>query len=198
MGLTLSVAPTEQPVALGEVRSHSRILTTAEDSDLEAYLKAATDQAQVILRRQLCAATYVLKLDSFCDRNYSDGWMIELPLPPLVSVTSITYIDSAGATQTLATDRYIVGISTEPGRITPAVNYTWPETQSGRMESVSITYVAGYGTAAQVPWGIKVAIMQMAATWFENREAVAIGTTVATVPNAAQRLLGTFGWGSYV
>ena len=197
MGLVLSVAPTELAVSVGECRKHARILTTADDAELEAYIRAAIDQAQVVLNRQLVSATYLLKMDGFCDPLYSDGWTVKAPNPPLVSVTSITYLDTTGTSQTLSSTRYVVGTSTEPGRLTPAVSYTWPDTQSERIETVTITYVAGYGTAAQVPWGIKVAIMQMVSSWYEQRESIVIGTTVMPIPNSANRLLKTFSWGSY-
>lgn len=197
MPLSVVTAATEQPVSVGEVKLHSRIFTDDQDSIIDSYIKAATAEAQRIVRRQFCSATLRLTLDGFCDPTHSDGWVIWIPQPPLLSVSSITYIDVDGNSTTLGSSLYIVDAVTQPGRVTPAIGETWPDTQSGRINSVSITFLAGYGSASAVPENIRVAIIQMAATWYENRESVVTGTIVAKIPGMARELLQSERWGSY-
>src|SRR6056297_1251412 len=92
---------------------------------------------------------------------------IELPRPPLSSVTSVAYIDYQGNSQTLVdgTD-YQTVLNSSPGRITPEVNETWPTTESSREEAVTVTYVAGYGASRDsVPEDIRGICLELVAFW---------------------------------
>ena len=80
--------------------------------------------------------------------SYWDSITIRLPRPRCVSVTSITYVDLTGTTQTLPTDSYYVDSTSEPARIVPVPGMYWPYTQAYLPGSVQVTFVAGsYGTA---------------------------------------------------
>lgn len=87
--------------------------------------------------------TWVQRLDWFpCE--------IELRRPPVQSVTSVEYVDTAGSTQTLASSRYQLDASSAPGRLRPAYGDSWPTIRL-IPNAVTITFVAGYLTAAAVP-----------------------------------------------
>ena len=110
---------------------------TTGDPLLNILIQAARQHAEVMLRRYIVTQTLDLHLD------YFPCWGIKLP--PLQSVTNITYVDSNGATQTLAADQYLVDTTTEPARITPAYGLVWPVTQY-RNNAVTVRFVAGYTT----------------------------------------------------
>ena len=55
-------------------------------------------------------------------------WGIVELRPPLQSVTTVTYVDPSGTTQTLASNRYVVDVNNEPGRMAPSVGSVWPVT----------------------------------------------------------------------
>ena len=121
--------------------------------------------------------------------------MIQIPRPPLISISSITYIDSDGVEQTLSSSLYRVGTKSSPGRVTPAHGEVWPTTRNVT-EAVTITFLAGFGTtAATVPGVAKRAIRLTLGNWFENRESVVVGTIAAELPQSAKNLLTNFRMG---
>jgi len=90
--------------------------------------------------------------------------VIELAKPPLQSVTSIVYVDTAGAPQTWNAANYVVAAPMAPaagfGRIQPAYGQSWPSARSETLDAVTITFKAGYGDAGKdVPSDIRAAIM---------------------------------------
>ena len=162
-----SVAPTVEPVTMAEAKLWLRIDHSTEDALILEMLKAARREVERFCGRQLINATRTWRLDRFP----SDG-VIRLDRPPLSSVTSITYVDTAGATQTWATDQYDVDTDSEPGRITLAYNQSLPsDVRGGAANVVTITYKVGYGAAGEnVPATFKVAIKSLVADAYVHRE----------------------------
>lgn len=146
------VEPAKTPVSLDEVKTRLRIDHSDEDSLLELYLKSSTHYAQEHQWSQLVTATFVERFDCFpCE--------IRPKKCPLLSVTSLAYVDTAGNTQTLvANTDYTVDIYKKPGRIIPAYRKSWPATR-GFINDVTLTYIAGYGEPSDVPHEIKAAII---------------------------------------
>ena len=68
---------------------------------------------------------------------------IELLKPPVTSVNSVTYVDAAGATQTLPGASYSLDAATFPGWLLPAYGTEWPETRD-RANAVTIRFTTGY------------------------------------------------------
>lgn len=175
--LKLITAPATEPVTFSEVIPYAR-LDNADDSEIIVMLiNASRRQAENLTRRALITQTWELYLDQF------PSWEIFLPKPPLQSVTSITYVDTAGVTQTLAANQYTVDIVSEPGRITPAYGLLWP-TARDQMNSVCIRFVTGYGLAAVVPAGIRNWILMRVSTAMHNREEYQLdyGIALAQLP----------------
>lgn len=149
------------PVSLAEARLAARIDTTDLDGHVAELLAAAVEQAEHDTDRQLSTATYRLTLDAW------PAVAIELPRPPLVSVESIEYYDQAGVLRTLAADQYTVDTAPRLGRVLLAPGAAWPGVQT-RADAIRIAYTAGYGTADQVPAGLKVAIKKLVSHWFHQ------------------------------
>lgn len=165
LALLQTVAPTVEPVTLEELKEHLRIDGSDEDSIIRGYLETAREHVESFCKRQLCTATWVLKLDEF-----PNGKFIELPRPPLISVTSLVYLDTANASQTWANTNYSVDTYTEPGRIILGYDKVWPTTY-GVPNCITITYQAGYGaTVESVPRSIRTGILKLAGIFYENRE----------------------------
>ena len=149
--LIRTVAPAELPLTLEEVKDHLHVTGTTDDAMITAYLDSAVDQfdgARGILNRALVTQTWEMKRDGFPSRGYFD-----LPLPPLQSVTSITYLDSNGDSQTLATSKYRVLNANDEmnrGRIELEYGESWPSTYSVQ-QAVTVTFIAGYGARNDVP-----------------------------------------------
>lgn len=197
MPLTLVTAPAAEPVTLAEAKAHLRVTDANSDALIAGLVSAAVshlDGAGGILGRALVRQTWTLTLADFpgvCGR-------IVLPLPPLASVGSVTYVDSAGATQTLASSKYQVVVNgTQPGWIRPVHDESWPDVQEDTDEAVTVTFVAGYAPgsgspvdhAESVPTAAKQAILLLVRHWYDNPSAVVTGTIATELPLSVERLL---------
>ncbi len=140
--LTLVTAPTVEPVNHDEVREHLRLGGTAEGERLDRLIESARDDVETRTGRALMAQTWDLNLDCF-----PAGDRFELPKAPLLSVTSITYVDTAGATQTWSSSSYVVkvhaGAKCQPGTVSLAYLESYP-THRSIADAVTIRFVAGY------------------------------------------------------
>ncbi len=192
MSLRQTVPPASEPVTLTELKTQLRIASTDEDAHLSTQIVIAREHVEALTRRQLLTATWELALDQFPiyvgsrSKEAEPRQQIRIPRPRLIAISSITYLDGNGATQTLAADRYRVDARSEPGRVEPAFGYTWP-TARHVSNSVVITYTAGYGNAAAVPSSLKAAVLVTAAFLAENR-----GADVKDAPPAVAALVAPY------
>ncbi|KKM07694.1 hypothetical protein LCGC14_1731390 [marine sediment metagenome] len=191
--LELKTVPSIEPITTATAKSHLRVTVTDDDTLIDSLVKAAREYAETATRRALITQTWLLKADGFPSLS-SD--VIYVPLPPLASVTSITYVDTNGDTQTWAASKYDVsapkGEHAAHGRIALAFGETWPSTRK-QIDAVTIEFKAGYGDAASdVPEGIILAMKLLLAHWYDHREAVAHAQTVVEVPLGAKALLHSY------
>lgn len=184
MALTLVTAPATEPVALADAKAHLRVDATTDDTLISALITAARQYAETVTRRAMVTQTWDLTMDEWPDSD-----RIIVPLPPLQSVTSITYKDTDGTASTLATTEYIVDTKSEPGRIVLAYGKDWPTTTLYPAGAITVRFTAGYGEATAVPQGIKQAILLLVGHWYEQREAVNVGNIVNPLPFAVDALL---------
>lgn len=188
--LKLTTAPTTEPVSVDELLAQYRMDVALENLLLNGYIKAAREMVETDCERALITQTWTMKLDAFPDDA------IQIRRCPLISVSSITYLDTLGASQTLGTSVYVVNNHDEPGLITLAYGQVWPTTydQNG---AVTVTFTAGYGSyPVNVPERAKQAIRMLAAHWIENRESTVQGT-VKTVPHGYEALVDRLCWTGY-
>lgn len=170
--LTLVTGPTVEPVGLDEAKDHLRLDGENEDRRLRGYLKAARVWAEHFTRRALISQTWDLKVDTF-------GELLYVPLPPLQSVTSISYVDDNGDSQTVTSTIYTVDTDSDPGRIFLAYDQSWPSHRS-IPNAVTARIVVGYGAVADnVPEDIRTAILLRISRLYEFREPVITGTIVS-------------------
>ncbi len=184
MSLKLITPPAIEPVNPEEAKIRLRIDGTDDDSFLSMLISTARQSAEKFCRRVFINQTWDLTLNS---NEVSDP--LEVLKPPLQSITSITYIDTAGVTQAFSSSNYWVDTNSEPGRILLKPGGSWP---SGMRDYASfiIRYIAGYGANPDdVPGAIREAMLRMVTTLYERREDVIVGTIVAEVPMDAQALL---------
>jgi uncharacterized phiE125 gp8 family phage protein len=159
----------------GSISVQAPILNTTSDPMITLLIKSARLKAESLLCRYLITQTVDLYLDGFPDS--------EIKLPPLQSVTWISYVDSNGAEQVIAADQYIIDTASVPARITPAFGLEWPEARQ-QLNSVKIRFVAGYGNASQIPENIKNWILMRVKQNFDQRDAVNVGNIVSEFPHS--------------
>ena len=177
--LTQLSPPAAEPLTLAEAKLHLRVDVdiTDDDSLITALIVAARQQAEHRTGRALVSQQWRYATDAFPVDS------LELPLPKLLSVQSVAYLDSAGARQTLANTEYDVITDELVGRLLPAFGKTWPSCRV-RPGSVQVSYTCGYGAAADVPQSIKAWMLLAIGAWYENREALTSGQPVAEIPRS--------------
>jgi uncharacterized phiE125 gp8 family phage protein len=184
MSLELVTGPSVEPITVDELKAQVRTSSTAEDSLLAIYIAAARQAAEGELGRVLIDQTWRLKLDQFggLDSNGCAISEIRIPKPTVRSITSVTYIDADGDSQTLASDQYVLDSLVSPGWLYPADGVEWPETDDV-LNAVTITFVAGYGaTAATVPAPIRAWILLTAAFLYSHREFMSADGRITELP----------------
>lgn len=182
MNWKVTTKPATEPVTLKELKQHCRIDTDDDDDLMIDYIRAAREFCETYQARSYVTQTITAKLDRFCNE-------ITLPAPPLISVTSVSYTDTAGDSQTVSSSVYDVDTTSEPGRITIAYNQTWPTDVRLVTNAITIVYQAGYGAPSEVPDRMKQAIKFLAAHYYEHREPVVMGVLPRNVPRAMNSLL---------
>lgn len=171
MWLNLVTPPSSSPVSTAEAKAHLKVMDNNSDTMIAGLVAAATQHLEGrsgILGRSLMTQTWETRFDAFPGRC---GGRIELPMPPLQSVSWVKYVDPAGVLQTVPTEDYVVDAQHMIGRIRPAYQTLWPVTRDEE-GAVRIEFVAGYGNASAVPSPIKQAILMLVGHWWLNREAV--------------------------
>lgn len=163
MSWVVVTPPVGFPVNLAEAKAHLNVDLDVDDVLITQKLDAAVAWAQEFQGIQYLTAT----IDEFFD-GFPRG-LLMLKLEPVQSITSITYFDTAGASQTWATSKWQKDLDADPVRIAPEPGETWPLTEHRRMKSVTVRYIAGYGNMAQVPWDIKNGFLMKLAELYENR-----------------------------
>lgn len=158
----VTTKPTDEPITLDEAKLNLRVTCDADDDLITALIVAARRWCEDYENRAYITQTITAKTFWLPDR-------IILPRPLLQSVTSVTYVDTAGDTQTLSDALYDVDTFREPGQITKAFNAIYPSIR-GDVNGVTIVYKAGYGDAStDVPQETIQAIQIMTAYYYDDR-----------------------------
>ena len=212
----LVAGPAAEPVTLAEVKLDLRIDSNDDDVLMSARITAARLAAEYITRRALLTQSWMLVMDQFpapgvnvgsanwygpqwgnspgpltsLRNDGRTGFEIILDHSPVTSVDSISYVDLNGVTQVLNPSQYKVDLVSEPARVVPAYGTTWPGTRN-EINAVTVSYTCGYGSAAEVPEGIKAWIRAQVGAMNEGREAVVIGRGITAVEMPHMEILLT-------
>lgn len=178
--LQLIAAPSGDVVTLTEMKRHLKVDDSARDDDITAFIAAAVEFVQADTRRQLLTASWRLNLRSWAT-------VIEMPKAPVSAITSITYTDSNGDSQTLDSARYQAMLYSEPAMVRPQWGYSWPTIRPVEA-AIQVNFTAGYGLAAAVPSALKSAIKLLVEGWFYGQE--------GDVSTAVEQLLSRYKWES--
>lgn len=174
--LTVTTPPAGYPVSVEEMETQLRLGDSGEDTFLTAIIAAATAQIEWVSGRSLLTQSLTLTLPRFPLSSLKPVWLMR---GPVASLTSVSYVDADGATQTLASCQLE---KTEFGaKLLPPLDDPWPDTQDLKVDAVSIVYVAGYGAASAVPAPLKQAIVLLASDFYERRTETVVGASVGSL-----------------
>ena len=212
-----------EPVSLAEAKKQVRVTYSDDDDYIANLIVAARMHCEPRLRQSFITQTWTLYHDSFpsaggyYNRAIRESWpslgglpsglgfypgmvpnstgVIDIPNPPLQSITAVQYYDFSGSLQTFPSSSYVVSLAT-PARIQPQYSKVWPISRP-TIDSVQVTFVAGYGdTSDKIPEPIKAAMRLLIGTWYAQRTSVSEGTFM-TVPDCVESLLASVDHGSY-
>lgn len=187
---SLITGPTIEPLDLEEVKKALKFTPTTEDTLIDVWISAARMYFEEQTGRQLLTATWERWLDA-CP----DSGIIELPHPPLQSVVSVAYDDSANVEHTFDAASYVVsapqGPTCERGRVSLVSGGSWPSTVN-QARSVRIRYIAGYGDApGDVPELIKGALYFLVGH-FHRFRSEGVEQAVSKLPLGAETIMRAF------
>lgn len=156
-------------VSLAEMRTHLNMqpTVTALDAVITAAIKEAADKLHGIngeLNRTIFPMTWRRYL-----KRFPESRIIQLPYPPLVAVTSITYETGDSPSPTLDPALYTVRYGGLVGEIELEPGNYWPKTDRVN-RAVTVTFTAGYST---YPEKLKRMVKTLAAHYI-NYEAATV------------------------
>jgi uncharacterized phiE125 gp8 family phage protein len=155
-------APTAGPLSLAAAKEFLRLDAddTAFDGEVTVHLTGACQRIEQATGTRLMTQVVSLGAGSFAD-------LARLPIGPVQSVDSITYVDPAGAEQELAEDAYeLFGAELECG-IRPTFGRAWP-IAANRPGAITVEATLGY---ASLPPAIRVALLLTVRALFDDRSA---------------------------
>lgn len=193
---SLVTPPTAEPVSTADVRTFLKIDDddTSADTTINILIASAREYAEKYTGRSLMPRTWVAVADSFPGcwlppapfsayaygsrfslyEHHADDSVIKIGRGPVNSITSITYVDTNGATQTLDPSTYILDTSDLVQRVAPAFGSVWPVTRR-QLGAVRITFKAGYALDTATTAEAQAAISATVRNWMFVRIATAYG-----------------------
>ncbi|NIQ97538.1 MAG: hypothetical protein GWN87_27705 [Desulfuromonadales bacterium] len=185
MALEIKTPPGEEPLSLAETKSYLKVTGTADDTLLTQIITAVRKSCEDWTGRALITQTWTLWRGGFPHRRRDhlphDGYfelpvdfadaavrVLDIPKPPLQSVTFLKTYNAAHAASTFDAAKYFVDTASEPGRIVLNESSSWP-TGLRPANGVEIEFVAGYGDAASVPDALKQGLLLWIKGLYANR-----------------------------
>jgi uncharacterized phiE125 gp8 family phage protein len=128
--------------------------SVADSALITNLIIMAREFSEGFQNRAYITQTWYLWLDAWPADDF-----IKIPLPPLVSITSVTYYDTDDVAATFAATSYFVDAISEPGRVCLNFGESWPSTTLRPHNGICIEFICGYGAAATaVPYKVKQAM----------------------------------------
>ncbi len=176
--------PSSSPVDLSTVKDHLRVETTDEDALIQSYIDAAL---------------------AYLDGPYGGGFVLgsqvweyyldhfppsfSIPLYPVQSIDEIRYVDEGGTEQTLNASEYRVDTVSNPARIVPGYNETWPSTREREPNAVTVNFTVGFDP---LPKDIQQLVFFLVSHYYEMRSPVISGTTASDVGFTIDAIMGKY------
>lgn len=182
MTYALIAPPAAEPLTLAEVKAHLRLDGDDEDALLIGLIRTAREHLERMSGLALVSQSW---------RLYLDGWPegpIQIGRAPVQTVESVTIYDAAGAPVSVSLDGHVLDGQALPARLVLAESPVTARALNG----IEIDFTAGFGTAVDVPDGLKRAMLTHIAQMFICRGAVAPENQPAVIPDGYERLVAPY------
>ena len=200
LNTTVTTAPSFEPISLTVCKQHCRVYHALDNDTFgtgsvgSGLITTARLMIENEIRGPIPNTGFTTVFDSLPTARE-----IVLPRSPLVSVTSVTYVNTASVTTTLsASTDYIVKSYNGMGRILLRDTANWPgDLHNGGEGVITVVYTAGYGaSAAVIPEALKHAILLQIATLYEFR--ASMSPVAITLNSTIKNLVSQYSNGNYV
>jgi len=164
MSLSVTSAPSVEPISTAEAKEWLRVdsADTSQDNVIAILIKGVRQKVEDYLRRALITQTFSFEMSGDDMRAY-----IEVPRPPVQSITSLTTYDEASGSETTTVVTSTNYQLTEKTLLVER-NDGWDINREDR--AGTLVYVAGYGDAgSDVPFDIRMAMLELLALRYERR-----------------------------
>jgi len=156
--------PALEPITLQELKDFSGIDYTEHDDMLEGFIGAVRGAAEEYTGKAFISQTIQMKMDYWPDA------VVELPRPPLISVTKIVTLDEDDGETEYDSDNYYIITQGTPGKVVLKKSVTSPQNTVRDHGGFLIEFKAGYGSEARdVPQAICDGIKTWAASVYATR-----------------------------
>ena len=172
----VTVAAAAEPIDTVSAVEHLRAQGAGADSEIARLVSAARAYVENYTGTRLITQTLALRSDDWADLE-------NLPVAPVQSITSISYVDTDGATQTLAGSVYDARLYGLGPSIVLKFNQVWPTIQMGSL--ITVTAVVGYGASADVPSDLMHALKLLLGDFYQFRETAQADQSGSSYPVAA-------------
>ena len=145
-------AAAAEPLTLTQVKDHLRVDHDDQDTLITALLASMREHVEAYTATRMVTQTLTLRCEEWADLD-------ALTIGPVQSITSIVYVDTDGANQTLSTDVYEGQLQGLEPRIVLKYGQTYPTIREGSL--ITVVAVVGYGVAGTQPEGVLHAIKML-------------------------------------
>lgn len=190
MSWQITVQPATEPITLVEAKSHLRVTFADEDTYINTLITSARKYCESYCNRVFITQTW---------RQNENAWAypIKLMVNPVISLTSLKYIDTNEAQQTITdnTNNFQKDFNSDVAKIYSGLVEAFPAIGIS-INPIEIITVCGYGAASDVPDDIKHAIKLMVSHLYENRDMVNVPlnnlSSDIPMPSAVPSLLNRY------
>lgn len=184
MTITILVPVAQEPLTLDEVKAHLRLDSgfTSDDTYITALISEAREYGEYECRRAFAPQTIQALLDipmrPAGPLSGAIGFrasMIEIPQPPVTSMTTVEGETTPGTFQVIDPVNYILDTASSPGRVyllASAYSFLgsqWTLWIGPYIPRFRLTYQAGY-VSGTIPFTLKRAMLELIAYWYSYRE----------------------------
>lgn len=160
----VTTEPSVEPVTLEEAKDYAKLEYDDEDDLVEELITTCRKAAEEYLDQAFIEQTIKMKL------NYWPRTVVELPRPPLISVTQIVTLDEDDTETEYDSDNYYLITEAMPGKVVLKRSVTAPENTDRDYGGFQIEFKAGYGDSADdVPKWVKSGIKAWVANVLSTR-----------------------------
>lgn len=167
-------------VSSSELKDYARIETSDDDTIVAEMIKAAREKCEAIINRDIVAKTRTLFISNVDPSGeygnlYRRRVKIVLPYAPIDTITSVQTQDANGNLSTINYDKF-------------GFEDKYIEVTSAHTKNIKIVYT----TSGLSYDNLKLAIKQLATTYYDNRSDFVKGQTVNELPSNVKSILSPY------